>query len=296
MNNKSREVNISGTPEHKAQDSLEGLKNNEVRNINKDVQQPALNGAEEINRSVEGVASGTSPTESIHRYKDAVKKALERQYMEFLYSQSMGSWKFWAYADLQRKELNLTEEQAHTVVEEVHEEFAKSADPHDWDIFHNGTPEQKRNFQEAIAYEMYGEDPYMLAPSESGDETVTHPNTAPEYNVAPEGLDAEVRNGNQETNRLMDTEVNAAPPSVEAIRKPGGAPKDPASLLQVWRQIGVRNADNEGLEATKLYPGILEGHVIDVNGGLAEEVPAFVPTRDELMQLVNYWTKTALDC
>jgi hypothetical protein len=69
MNNKSREVNISGAHEHKTQDSMERLKNDEVRNRN-EVQQPALNGAEEVNRLVEGVASGTSPTESIERRRE----------------------------------------------------------------------------------------------------------------------------------------------------------------------------------------------------------------------------------
>ena len=49
---------------------------------------------------------------------------------------------------------------------------------------------------------------------------------------APEGLDAEVRNDNQVTNRLIDTEVNAAPSWVEAIREAGGAPKDQAPSEQ----------------------------------------------------------------
>ena len=33
-----------------------------------------------------------------------------------------------------------------------------------------------------------------------------------------------------------------------------------------------------------------------VNGRGAEEIPDFVPTRDELLQLLNYWVKEALDC
>ncbi len=32
-----------------------------------------------------------------------------------------------------------------------------------------------------------------------------------------------------------------------------------------------------------------------VNGRGAEEIPDFVPTRDELLQLLNYWVKEALD-
>ena len=145
----------NGTPEQKAQDSIEDLKNNEVR-LN-EAQQPA---AEEIHRLVEGVASGTSPTESIQRYKDAVKKALERDYLEFLYAQCMGSWKSWAYAEHLRKQLGFTDEYARRIEGEVYEEFGKTADAGDWDIFLNGTPEQRKALQNAIAWEMYGEDPY----------------------------------------------------------------------------------------------------------------------------------------
>ena len=47
----------SGNP-NVAQEGLDA----EVRNRNNEVEQPALNGAGEINRLVEGVASGTSPT------------------------------------------------------------------------------------------------------------------------------------------------------------------------------------------------------------------------------------------
>ncbi len=32
-----------------------------------------------------------------------------------------------------------------------------------------------------------------------------------------------------------------------------------------------------------------------VNGRGGEEIPDFVPTRDELLQLLNYWVKEALD-
>ena len=148
----------------------------EVRNHNNELEQPALNGAGEINRLVDG----TSPTESIQQYKDAVKKALERSYLEFLYAQSMGSWKSWAYADYLRKELGFTEERARAIEAEVYKEFGKTADSGDWNIFLNGSPEQRKALQDAIAYEMYGEDPYMLAPSESGEDTLSDPNMPPD--------------------------------------------------------------------------------------------------------------------
>jgi len=51
---------------------------------------------------------------------------------------------------------------------ELVEEFAKSVNQREWDIFQNGTPEQIRALQDAIACEMYGEEPYHLTPDESG--------------------------------------------------------------------------------------------------------------------------------
>lgn len=157
--NKNHEVDIAGVPEQNVQKSLEGLNNPEVRNLNDELQQPAVNGAEEINCSVEGVASGTSPTESIQRYKEAVEKALERRYMEFLYSQSMGSWKYWLYADRLGKELNLSDEQVHTAVEDVYAEFARRANPREWNIFLNGTPEEVTTLQDEIARQVSEYDP-----------------------------------------------------------------------------------------------------------------------------------------
>lgn len=62
--NKSHEIDIGGVPAQNIQESLEGLRNTEVRNLNNEVQQPAPNGAEEINRLVAGVASAKSPTGS----------------------------------------------------------------------------------------------------------------------------------------------------------------------------------------------------------------------------------------
>jgi hypothetical protein len=62
--NKNHEIDIGGVPAQNIQDSLEGLKNAEVRNLNNEVQQSGVSGAEEINRLLEGVASGTSPISS----------------------------------------------------------------------------------------------------------------------------------------------------------------------------------------------------------------------------------------
>ena len=61
--------------------------------------------------------------------------------------------------------------------------------------------------------------------------------------------------------------------------------------------MGVPNADNDGLGTTVLcgLPGIIEGYVVEVNGELAREIPDFVPTRDELIQLAKYWAKVERD-
>ena len=163
--NKNHEIDISGVPEQNIQESLDGLKNNEVRNLNNETQQPALNGAEGINRLVGGVTSGTSPSESIRRYKDAVKEALECRYMEFLYSQSMGGWKYWVYANPLGNELNLTDEQVHTALKEVYADFARRANPREWDIFLHGTSEQVAALQNEIAREV---SEYYAAQPDSG--------------------------------------------------------------------------------------------------------------------------------
>ena len=52
----------------------------------------------------------------------------------------------------------------------------------------------------------------------------------------------------------------------------------------------VSNADNEWLEP--LGP---IGHVSEVNGPDAAEVPAFVATRHELLQVAKYWADVELD-
>jgi len=116
---------------------------------------------DDIDRVPEVDASRMSRSDSIQPYKDAVKEALECEYLEFLYSQSTGSWKRWAYVTHLEKELSLTEEQSRAVQEEVVEEFRKGADPSDWDIFLNGTLEQRKALQDAIACEMYGEAPVL---------------------------------------------------------------------------------------------------------------------------------------
>ena len=56
----------------------------------------------------------------------------------------------------------------------------------------------------------------------------------------------------------------------------------------------VRNSDND-----LLLPmggrGVVIGSVDEVNGPGATEIPDFVPTRHELLQLLNFWVKEALD-
>ncbi len=54
------------------------------------------------------------------------------------------------------------------------------------------------------------------------------------------------------------------------------------------------NPDSEGLGAIPAGPCLI-GCVDEVNGKSAEEIPAFVPTRHELIQLVKYWIKEVLD-
>ncbi len=52
----------------------------------------------------------------------------------------------------------------------------------------------------------------------------------------------------------------------------------------------VTNSDNDWLE-----PMWGCGFVDEVNGPGAEEIQGFVPTRDELIQIVKYWTEVELD-
>jgi len=56
------------------------------------------------------------------------------------------------------------------------------------------------------------------------------------------------------------------------------------------------NKDNESLHAwqTRIGP-FLVGYVDEVNGTEAVEVPDFVPTRHELIQIVKYWAKERVD-
>jgi hypothetical protein len=191
MNTETTQPNIGATRGANPKGAQEGL-DAEVRNRNNEVEQPALNSTGEINRLVDG----TSPTESIQQYKDAVKKALERSYLEFLYSQSMGSWKSWAYADYLCKELRFTDEQARAIEAEVYNEFGKTADSGDWDIFLNGSPEQRRALQDAIAWEMYGEDPCGDLAPECGKAVEVHDLNPPvdqNSNEPPKDHDVAVR-------------------------------------------------------------------------------------------------------
>lgn len=56
----------------------------------------------------------------------------------------------------------------------------------------------------------------------------------------------------------------------------------------------VRNVDNEYLGPLRVGP-IAIGFVDEVNGPGAAEMPDFVPTRHEVLQLVKFWAEKALD-
>jgi hypothetical protein len=175
--------NVSGVPEQKTQDSPKGLKNDEVRNLNNEAQQAAPSDEEDIDRLMEGVASRTLPTNSeddgrdpalskrilgtaretsvaevsIQHYKDAVREAVECDYIEFLHSTSVGGWKYWSYAGHLARRLGLTEDQKRQAQKEVLDEYGKTTDPSAWNIFLNGSSEERRALQDSIAWEMYGD-------------------------------------------------------------------------------------------------------------------------------------------
>ena len=114
----------------------------------------------------------------------------------------------------------------------------------------------------------------------------------------PMGLDAEVRNHNTSAKQSLTPNPANSPENTAGTSD--ATPEDAESRRRVRAEIakmGVRNADNDGLGTTDLYglPGIIEGYVVEVNGELAEEIPDFVPTRDELFQLAKYWTKVERD-
>jgi len=52
----------------------------------------------------------------------------------------------------------------------------------------------------------------------------------------------------------------------------------------------VKNSDND-------YLGLIGcvGYVDEVNGAGAQEIPEFVPTRHELLELAKYWQKVCLE-
>jgi hypothetical protein len=61
--------------------------------------------------------------------------------------------------------------------------------------------------------------------------------------------------------------------------------------MEDMNERNVVNADNDCLGE---FAGFI-GHVDEVNGSGALEIPAFVPTRGELLQLVRYWYERILD-
>jgi hypothetical protein len=69
-----------------------------------------------------------------------------------------------------------------------------------------------------------------------------------------------------------------------------GSSPDLDEWCRTFETPNVVNPDNKYLHAQGPI-----GHVDEVNGWGAAEVPAFVPTRYELIQVVKHWTKVALD-
>jgi hypothetical protein len=125
-------------------------------------------------------------------------------------------------------------------------------------------------------------------------------------NVAQEGLDAEVRrnneveqpalNGAEEMGRLVEGVASGTSPTTS----PAGSDvitvtsQDLENYRKHLENPSVRNADNDLLGAIR-GRGVCTGFVDEVNGPGAEECSAFVPTRNELLQLVKYWAKIAID-
>ena len=128
--------------------------------------------------------------------------------------------------------------------------------------------------------------------------TTVGANRAKSFSGTLVGLDAQVRHHN--TNAKQSITPTTANSPGNTAGSAGVTPEDAESQRRVRAEIakmGVRNADNDGLGTTDLYglPGIIEGYVVEVNGELAEEIPDFVATRDELIQLAKYWTKVERD-
>lgn len=55
------------------------------------------------------------------------------------------------------------------------------------------------------------------------------------------------------------------------------------------------NTDNANLEPQAFNNGLVIGYVDEVNGAGGKEIPDFIPTQDELLQIVKYWVKVRLD-
>jgi hypothetical protein len=66
------------------------------------------------------------------------------------------------------------------------------------------------------------------------------------------------------------------------------------SEFEEHRMSSTGNPDSEGLGAI-VGSGFRIGCVDEVNGKGGEEVPAFVPTKHELIELAKYWWKEVLD-
>ena len=65
-------------------------------------------------------------------------------------------------------------------------------------------------------------------------------------------------------------------------------------MSQTEKIVVAVNKDNE-----RLYPSgnekLIFGYMDEVNGTVAVEVSGFIPTRQELIQLVKYWAKMKID-
>ena len=68
--------------------------------------------------------------------------------------------------------------------------------------------------------------------------------------------------------------------------------QQPHEGTQLW-EPDVKNVDNDGLGALNMRGGRI-GVVDEVNGPGATEVPGFLPTQHELLELVRYWAGIAI--
>ena len=90
-------------------------------------------------------------------------------------------------------------------------------------------------------------------------------------------------NGHANSNPEDNSDRESLPPELEA-----------EYLNWVRTDVHVANVDNHYLKPLAGGPFAI-GCVDEVNGAGAKEIPQFLATRHELIELVKYWTKRALD-